>query len=240
MHDQVKIVQLRTWRLKKVSRKTARGAIENGRELVQRNSFSLIELSGRAAAQDHLLDRILRLFFFWQSLEGNCLACRSGRWKELLPAPLGYFLVRLKRRRVVHLKHGGILDLALRKRDRLQAERRNLFHRWRRTLRSASNRYEAQGNLMPCIEVKQQVHLGVHEPEHDLSQQSRSRRNGQHIRQKGTVIPTEMAIGSRLVLPGVPPVDPSTEDRSGRTSYCGFRRRRMSQVSAKITHSQKP
>ena len=30
MHDQVKIVELRAGRLKEVSRKTARGAIENG------------------------------------------------------------------------------------------------------------------------------------------------------------------------------------------------------------------
>src|SRR5229473_319912 len=127
MHDQVKVVQLRAWRLKKVSRKTARGAIENGRELVQRNSFSLIELSGRAAAQDHLLDRVLRLFFFRQSLEANCLACRGGRWEDLLlPAPLSHLLLRLQRRRIVHLKHGGILDLTLRKWDRLQSERRSL------------------------------------------------------------------------------------------------------------------
>jgi hypothetical protein len=52
------------------------------------------------------------LFFFRQSPEANCLVCRSGRWEDLLlPAPLSYFLFGLKRRRVVHLEHGGILDL---------------------------------------------------------------------------------------------------------------------------------
>src|SRR5690348_8535495 len=100
MHDQVEIVELRAEGIKKVSRKTSRGAtIQNGGELVQCDRCSLIERSGRAAAQNHLLDRVLRLFFFRRSLEANCLACRSGRWEDLLlPAPLSYLLFGLKRR----------------------------------------------------------------------------------------------------------------------------------------------
>ncbi len=59
-----------------------------------------------------LLDRVLRLFFFWQPLEANRLACLSGRWEDqLLPAPLSYYLVRLKRRRIVHA--GVIVILSL-------------------------------------------------------------------------------------------------------------------------------
>src|ERR1700687_4046247 len=127
MHDQVKIVELCAEGIKKVGRKTSRGAIENGGELVRCDRCSLIERSGRAAAQNPLLDRVLRLFFFPQSLEANCLACRSGRWEDLLlPAPFSYFLFGLKRRRIVHPKHGGILDLTVRKRDRLHAQRRGL------------------------------------------------------------------------------------------------------------------
>src|ERR1700677_1364460 len=123
MHDQVQIVELGAGSLKEVCWKTSRGVVENGGKLCQSNGCHLIERSGRAAAQDHLLDRVLRLFFFRQSLEPNCLACRSRSWEDLLlPAPLSYFLYGRKRRRVVHLKHGGIFDLALRKRDRLQAE----------------------------------------------------------------------------------------------------------------------
>src|SRR5580704_9830036 len=48
-----------------------------------------------------------------------------------------------------------------------------------------------------------------------------------------------MAIGARLVLPGVPPVCSGTDNRCGRVSHRGFHRRRLSQVSAKITFSQK-
>src|ERR1700686_1996310 len=155
MHDQVKIVELRAARLKEVSRKTSRGVVENGSKLCQCNGCGLIEGSGRAAAQDHLLDRVLRLFFFRQALQLNLLARRSGRCKDrLFPAPLSYFLFGLKRRRVVHLKHGGILDLMLGKRDRLQAEHRNLAQGWRRTLRFAPDRYEAHGNFAPRIEIK--------------------------------------------------------------------------------------
>ncbi len=73
MHDQVKIVKLRARRLKEVRRKTSRGAIENGGELCQCDGCRLVECSGRAAAQDHPLDRVLRPFFFRQSLEANCL-----------------------------------------------------------------------------------------------------------------------------------------------------------------------
>jgi hypothetical protein len=153
---------------------------------------------------------------------------------------LSYFLFGLKRRRIVHLNHGVVLDLTLRKRDRLQAGRRSLSQGWQRTLRFAPDRHEAQGNLAPRIEIKQSVHFDVHESEHDLGGQPRSRRNGQHIRQQRAVVPTEMAIGARLILPGVPPVCSGADDRRGRVSHRRFHRRRLSQVSAKITFSQKP
>src|SRR2546430_17483747 len=108
MHDQVKIVKLRAGRLKEVSRKTSRGGVENGRELCQCNGCSPIERSGRAAAQDYLLGRVLRLLLFRQALQLNLLARWSRGWKDRwLRAPLIYFLYRLKRRRIVHLKHGG-------------------------------------------------------------------------------------------------------------------------------------
>src|SRR5271170_816865 len=165
MHDQVQIVELRAGRLKEVCWKTSRGVIENGRKLCQSNGCRLIERSGRAAAQDYLLDRVLRLFFFQQSREANCLACRSGSWEDLLhPAPRSYFLYGLKRRREVHRKHGGVFALALRKWNRLQAERRSLFRFRQRTLGSATDRYKAQGDLTPRIEIKEAVHFGVHEP----------------------------------------------------------------------------
>jgi hypothetical protein len=51
MHDQVKIVELRAGRLKKVTRKTLGGAGENGGELCQCDACRLVECSGRAAPQ---------------------------------------------------------------------------------------------------------------------------------------------------------------------------------------------
>src|SRR5271169_770927 len=48
-----------------------------------------------------------------------------------------------------------------------------------------------------------------------------------------------MAIGARLVLPGVPPICSGADNRGGRVSHRGFHRRRLSQVSAKITFPQK-
>ena len=54
------------------------------------------------------------------------------------------------------------------------------------------------GKLTPGIEIKQTVHLVVHEPEHDQGRQSRSCRNSQHIRQQCFVVPTEMAISTLL------------------------------------------
>src|ERR1035437_552822 len=101
MHDQVKIVELCAGRLKEVSLKTSRGVVENGRKLCQCNGCRLIERSGRAAAQDYLLGRGLRLFFFRHAREANCLARQSGsqsgsRKDWWLAAPLIYFLYRLK------------------------------------------------------------------------------------------------------------------------------------------------
>src|SRR5450432_2712000 len=111
---------------------------------------------------------------------------------------------------------------------------------WGGTVRSVPDRYEAQGNLVPGIEIEYAIHIGVHEPEHDLGGQSRSRRNSQHIRQQGAIVPTKMAIGACLILPGVPPVCSGANDGHGCANHCRFQRRRLSQVSAKMTFSQKP
>src|SRR5437879_12094265 len=101
MHDQVKVVKLRAGRLKEVSRKTSRGVVENCRKLCQCNGRRLIERSGRAAAQDYLLDRVLRLFFFRQAREAHCLDSQSGRWKNWWVAePLNHFLLGLQRRMI--------------------------------------------------------------------------------------------------------------------------------------------
>src|SRR6266566_4310055 len=111
MHDHIEIVKLRARKLEEVSRKTSCGVVESGRKLCQCNGCRLIECSGRAATQDYLLGRVLRLVFFRQGTEANCLVRLSERWKYWwLAAPLIYFLYRFKRRCVVHLKHGGIFD----------------------------------------------------------------------------------------------------------------------------------
>src|SRR6185369_12110428 len=97
MHDQVKVVELCAERLKEVGRDTSRGVIENGRKLCQRNRCRLIERSSRTAAQDHLLDCVLRLFFFRQAWKANCPARQGGRCKDWwLGAPPIYFFYRLK------------------------------------------------------------------------------------------------------------------------------------------------
>src|SRR5207245_755748 len=79
----------------------SRGAIEDGGEFCQCDGCRLVERSGRAAAQDYLLGRVLRLFFFLQVPQFNFLARRSGRYQGgSLPAPLSYLFLGLKRRRV--------------------------------------------------------------------------------------------------------------------------------------------
>src|ERR1017187_8602171 len=77
MHNQVKIVNL-CGTLEEVNRNTLCGAVEHGGELCQCNRCRPIERSGRPAAQDHLLDRVLWLFFFGHWLESDGLVCRSG------------------------------------------------------------------------------------------------------------------------------------------------------------------
>src|SRR5215470_6134793 len=64
MRDQVKVIQLGAGGLEEVSRKTSRGANDYGGKLRERNECCPVEPSGRAASQDHLLDGVLRLFFF--------------------------------------------------------------------------------------------------------------------------------------------------------------------------------
>src|SRR5437660_6747904 len=116
MHDHIEIVKLRARKLEEVSRKTSRGVVESGRKLCQCNGCRLIECSGRAATQDYLLGRVLRLVFFRQGTEANCLVRLSERWKYCwFASPLISFLYRLKRRCVVHLQHVGTFDRVLAK-----------------------------------------------------------------------------------------------------------------------------
>jgi hypothetical protein len=92
MYDQVEIVELCAARLKEVSGKTLSGALKNGCELRQCDGCRPIEHSGRAAAEDNLLDRIVRLIFFLGRRQANYLADRSWRWEDrLLSPPLSYF-----------------------------------------------------------------------------------------------------------------------------------------------------
>src|SRR5260370_23341282 len=49
-----------------------------------------------------------------------------------------------------------------------------------------------------------------------------------------------MAIASRMILPSVPPICSSADNRRGRGGHRGFHRRRRSQGCAKITFPQKP
>src|SRR5437764_3183003 len=104
MDDQVKIIQLRAGRLKKIGRKPSRGILENVRELVQCDGCCIIERTGRSTAEDHLLDRVLRHFYLRHAREANCFARwggRRGRWKDRrLPSPMSYFVDRQKRRGV--------------------------------------------------------------------------------------------------------------------------------------------
>src|ERR1700677_627912 len=66
MHDQVKIIKLPSGRFKEVGWKTSSGTIENDGKLCQRDGCCFVEASRRTTAQDHLFDRVLRLYFFRQ------------------------------------------------------------------------------------------------------------------------------------------------------------------------------
>src|SRR5215813_10443646 len=124
MHDQVQLIQLPTGRRKKIRWKAACGAVQNGGDLSHCNGRRSIEGSSRAAAEDYLLNCVLRLFLFWHWVQADGLLRRTGSGKRWLhPPPLTHFLFRCKRRLVVHLKHGRILDLTRRKRNRLEAKR---------------------------------------------------------------------------------------------------------------------
>jgi hypothetical protein len=54
---------------------------------------------------------------------------------------------------------------------------------------------------------------------------------GRTIRQQGAIVPTEMAIGARLVLPGVAPIRSGADDRRGRVSDRGFPGHRLCPVA---------
>src|SRR5882762_4575029 len=239
MRDQVNVVPLRAG-LKKISREASRRPVENDGELSQRNGRRRIESSRRAAPQNHLFDRIGGLFAFPQWLQPNPFVCWSWRRRyRLSPAlpPLRDLLHGCKRRRLLHLQHRGIFHLALRNRNGRKAQRGNLSRLWRRVLRCLPDGYHAQRNLAPRIEIEKPIYLVVHKSQRDFGWQRRRRGNRQQICQQSPVVPTEMAIRTRLILPGISPIR-SAADYGGRSmSDRRVRRCCLHQVPAKIALS---
>ncbi len=95
--------------------------------------------------------------------------------------------------------------------------------------------HERECHLALGIYIKQAVDAGVHEPAHHPRGQSEGRGNSEHVGEQRAVVPAEMAVGPRLILPGVAPVSAGANYGERRVSDGRFTARGFHQHAAIIT-----
>ena len=120
---------------------------------------------------------------------------------------------------------GGVVDLARGERQRREAERRRGRRRrgWRR---AAPEREQAERHLALGVEVEQAVQLVVDEAEHDARGQIDGGGCCEEVGEQRAVVPEAVAVGARLVLPGVAPERARASDDDGGGGHRRLARRR--------------
>jgi len=202
----------------------AAGRGERGRQL-DRGQRLVRELPRRRAAEDRLPEappgrRPRR----WQR-DRPPAGRRRGQGAALPPGL--HRLRRVEHRRRVQLAEGGVVHLRGREREDRVADRRDArgARRARRGDRRGAGRgradarrrepqpHELEGGFPRRIEPEQAAEVGVDEPRQDPRREPEQARRRQHVCEHRPRIPEEMAVGARLVLPGVAPVDRREHER---------------------------
>src|SRR5213593_277197 len=93
---------------------------------------------------------------------------------------------------------------------------------------------QLESDLARRIEAQQTVRLAVHESRQHARSEPETAGDGEEVGEHRPGVPEEVAVGARLVLPGVAPVDPGEQDGRGAARegvVAGSRRERLANVA---------
>src|SRR3989475_11700104 len=98
----------------------------------------------------------------------------------------------------------------------------------------AANHDQLERDLASRVEPQQTVDLAVHESRQHARGELEAAGDGEEVGEHRPGVPEEVAVGARLVLPGVAPVDPGEQDGRGAARervVAGSRRERLANVA---------
>src|SRR5580704_15638069 len=95
--------------------------------------------------------------------------------------------------------------------------------------------YKRKCHLAVRIDIKQVIHIGIHESADHLGRHSKCRGVSQQIGYERAVVPAEMAIRTGLIFPRVAPVRAATNDGKRGMDNGWFARGSLSQYTAIVS-----
>src|SRR5258708_30814578 len=76
---------------------------------------------------------------------------------------------------------------------------------WRKP-NGVTESYKGEGHFTLGIDIQQMIYVGVDEAAYDLGRQTQGSGDGEKVGEHSPVVPAEVAVGARLILPGISPV----------------------------------
>src|SRR5258708_10071670 len=98
---------------------------------------------------------------------------------------------------------------------------------WRKS-NGVTGGYKGEGYFRLGIDIQQMIHVGVDEAAYDRGRQTQGSGDGEKVGEHSPVVPAEVAVGARLILPGIAPVSACANDSEwcvcdSTFSACGFK-----------------
>src|SRR5258708_17796638 len=83
---------------------------------------------------------------------------------------------------------------------------------WRKS-NGVTESYKGEGHFTLGIDIQQMIHVGVDEAAYDLGRQTQGSGDGEKVGEHSPVVPAEVAVGARLILPRLAPVSACANHR---------------------------
>ncbi len=159
-----------------------------------------------------MLDCVLRLLGIVERNERDHRPLRHwDRSRVSLAAPGCNVASGLERRGRMHFAHRRIVQFlrGVGNDRKIEIRKRWIRQGARVRMSEPGNR---EGDLAPGVKAKQDIDVCIDEAGYDARRKALSRSHREQVRKNRAVVPSEMAICPRMVLPRIAPIRPCTND----------------------------
>src|ERR1700680_4800265 len=112
----------------------------------------------------------------------------------------------------MHFAHEWIVNFMTGEWDGFESERRDRCRLLRRQRGDVAERHKREHDLALRIDIEERIYLVVHKTAYYLGGQTLRGADGQEVGEERAVVPTEVAVGAVLILPGIAPVSTGADD----------------------------